>query len=87
MINSGVFVKTISVGAPSETDDRNDKLYRQSITFEIRSEWRRHIPIDSVVDIINICVDIGNLSVTPPVYAENMQINTTTDLLNALSGL
>jgi hypothetical protein len=87
MIDSGVVIKQVSVGGPSESEDRNDKLFRQSITFDIRSEWRRKIPVDSVINIINICVDIGNVESEPPRYAENMQINTTVELLDALSDL
>lgn len=89
MKNSGVVIKSGSptAGSPSETDDRNDKLFKQTITFEIRSEWRRHIPVDNVVEVINVCADIGNLAHDPPVVAPNLKISTTVELLNNLQDL
>ena len=36
----GIIVKPISVSGTSETDDRNDKLFRQTLTLDIRTEWR-----------------------------------------------
>ena len=89
MKNSGVIIKSGSpnAGGPSEYDDRNDKMYKQTITFDIRSEWRRHIPIDSVVDAINICVDFGTLSSTPPKIAPNLEIRSTLELIQNLLDL
>ena len=81
---SGVFVKGVSQGAPSETDDRNDKLFKQTITCEIRSEWRREIPITNVIDVISVCVDFGNVEVVPHVLAPNLRVATTVELVEAL---
>jgi len=87
LYKAGVVIKSgsPSVGPPSEEDDRNDKLFKKSITFEIRSEWRRHLPIDNVVDAINICTDIGDIRQTPPRIAPNMRIITEIDLVNAFA--
>lgn len=89
MKNSGVVIKPggVNAGGPSESDDRNDKLFKQIITFDIRSEWRRHIPVTTVVDIINFCVDFGNLSTKPVVLAPNLKVSTTVELLDALANL
>jgi hypothetical protein len=57
---AGVLIKKISVGAPSEKEDRNNKLFTQTITLEVRSEWRREIPIDNIIDIISFCVEFGH---------------------------
>lgn len=84
---SGVFVKKVSAGSPSESDDRNDKLFKQTITCEIRTEWRREIPVTNVVDMISICVDFGNLDTNPPVLAPNLRIVTPVELINALVNL
>lgn len=84
---AGVIVKPANISAPTEIDDRNDKIFKQSITFEIRTEWERRIPITTTADMIQICCDLGNLSVDPPVYAENMQISTNVELLDSLSNL
>lgn len=88
MMKSGVAIKPrVSISAPTESDDRNDKLYKQTVTLDIRFEWRRHIPINSVVDAINLCVEFGNLAPTPPVLAPNIGIRTSLELLDALKVL
>lgn len=87
MKDSGVLIKGVTVNSPSESDDRNDKLFRQTISFDIRSEWRRHIPVDSVLDAINICVEFGNLDVNPPDLAPNLKISTTLELIQNLQEL
>ena len=84
---SGVFVKGVTQGSPSEADDRNDKLFKCTITCEIRTEWRREIPISNVIDMINVCVDFGNLETTPPTLAPNMRVSTTIELIEALTEL
>jgi len=84
LFRSGISIKpTVSTGTPSETDDRNDKLYRQTITLEIRTEWHREIPISNTVDAINICVDFGVIDGDDFVVAPNMTINTSLSLLDA----
>lgn len=82
---AGVLIKGVSSGAPSETDDRNDKLHRTTITLDIRSEWRRHIPVTTIVDAINICVDFGRVDKDPPVIAPNMEINIHLDLIEQIN--
>ena len=86
--NVGVSIKpNVSVGAASEGEDRNDKLIKQTVTLDIRTEWRREIPIENLLDIINICVDMGNLEANPPVIAPNLGVVTSVDLLDALQNL
>ena len=46
---SGIVVKPLSWGSPSEIDDRNDKIFQQTITLDIRTEWERRIPISNVL--------------------------------------
>jgi hypothetical protein len=81
---AGVTVMKTDIQAPSEIDDRNDKIYKQSISFTIRSEWHREIPVNSVIDVIMICVDIGNLQTTPPELAPNLRIVTNVEFVNSL---
>ncbi len=82
----GVIVKPITIGAPSETDDRNDKLFRQTLTLDIRTEWRREIPISSIIDAITFSINFGdisnpdapvspNLAITSSITLEDMLIN------------
>lgn len=80
----GIIVKPISIGAPSETDDRNDKLFRQSITLDIRTEWRRLIPISSIIDTILFTVTFGDLSRPGSPTAQNLDIVGLTSLTDAL---
>ncbi len=71
----GLIIKPPQIGAPSETDDRNDKLFRQSVTLDIRTEWRREIPINSVIDAIFFTSTFEDLarSGSP---AANLTVNT-----------
>jgi len=80
---SGVIIKPISIGAPTESDDRNDKLFRQNITLEIRTEWRREIPIGNLVEIINFSMDFADVINSSPT-AQNLAINTNFRLLDNL---
>lgn len=85
---SGVFIKGTNISAPSEGEDRNDaKLFRQTITFDIRTEWRRQIPVSTVIDIINICIDFGHTKNNVDVVAPNLHISTKIELINAFAGL
>ena len=86
--NVGIAIKpNLTFGASNETDDRNDKLFRQNLTLNIRGEWRREIPVVNIIDVINICVDFGNLSTDPPVIATNLTINTGIELIEKLQAL
>lgn len=85
---AGVAIKpTISIGSPGESDDRNSKLYKQTITLDIRTEWRKQVPVKNILDTINLCVDFGNLSVTPPDLAPNLTISQKIDLLDSINNL
>ena len=86
-VRAGILIKSISAGSASESDDRNEKLYKQTITLNIRTEWRRQIPVQNLVDAINICVDLGNLSTNPSVLAPNLIINTRINLLDAITNV
>jgi len=87
--NAGVLIKSGSpqLSSPSEGEDRNDKLFKQTVTFDIRGEWNRRIPTGNVIDVISLCVDLGNLATTPPDIGENIRISTTIELLDAIQSL
>lgn len=87
LVKAGLVVKGVSSGPPSETDDRNDKLFRQTITLQIRSEWRRNIPIGNIIEIINMSVEFGRTDpITAPI-APNLTINTSETLMELLAKL
>lgn len=88
LYRAGVAVKQdVQVGSLGVTDDRNDRLYKQSVTLNVRSEWKREILIQSTLDVINFCVDFGNLSVEPPDIAPNLTISERIDLLDNINNL
>jgi len=81
MINIGVTIKpSISISAPSEQEQRNSYVFKQSITLDYRAEWRRLIPINNLIERIVFEIDFGNLDVTPPVLDPNIKIETDLDL-------
>lgn len=83
---SGLAIKGVSSGGPTETDDRNDHIFRQTVSLQIRSEWRRNIPIKSVIEVINLSVEFGRLDPTGPI-APNLTINTNESLTDMLLSL
>jgi len=76
----GVSIKpNLSISDPSQEEDRNDKLFRQSVNIEIRGEWRREIPISNIIDTITFCVEFG--SVNPPgASAPNLEVRNISTL-------
>lgn len=70
----------------SEQDDRNDKLFRQTITLEIRSEWRREIPVSNVVEVINFSIQFGRVDDLNAPVAQNLTIDTSVSMLDIMAG-
>lgn len=80
----GIIVKPPSVSGPSESDDRNDKLFRQTITLDIRTEWKREIPISTTIDAILFTSSFADLSRPDSPVAANLTVHTevnTADML------
>jgi hypothetical protein len=80
----GIIIKPINIGAPSESDDRNDKLFRQTITLDIRTEWRRLIPISNIIDAILFTVNFVDLSRPEAAVAQNLEINNIDSITDVL---
>lgn len=76
LVDVGVIIKPISIGGPSESDDRGDKLFRQSINLDVRTEWRREIPINRLIEQINFTIEFRNLLNNDAPTAHNLTINT-----------
>jgi hypothetical protein len=89
LAKSGLVIKAggVSSSAPSETDDRNDKLFMQTVTLQVRSEWRRHIPIINLVDIINVSMEFGTVGPPPGPIAPNLTINIQESITDMLANL
>jgi len=80
----GIIVKPVSIGSASESDDRNDKLFRQSITLEIRTEWRREIPVGNIIDAIFFTAILADVSRPSSPVPANITINTEVSLLDTI---
>lgn len=84
LVDIGVIIKPISYGTPSETDDRNDKLFKQTLTLDIRTEWRREIPIKNIIDTIFFTVTFEDLSRPDAPVSPNLTINTEINLMDTI---
>lgn len=80
----GIIVKPPVIGAASESDDRNDKLFRQTITLEIRTEWRREIPVGNIIDAIFFTAIFEDLSKPANPIPANLTVNTEVSLTDML---
>lgn len=80
----GIIIKPVVVGGTSETDDRNDKLFRQTLTLDIRTEWRREIPVGNTIETILFTATFENLSAKHSVPAANLTISTEVSLTDML---
>jgi hypothetical protein len=89
LAKSGLVIKAggVSSSAPSEIDDRNDKLFMQTVTLQVRSEWRRHIPINNIIDIINMSIEFGEIGPPPGPIAPNLTINVQESIVDILANL
>lgn len=83
----GLIVKPISISGTSETDDRNDKLFRQTLTLDIRTEWRREIPIVNTIDAILFMAEFVDLAVPNAPVAANLTINTEVNVIEMILGM
>ena len=89
MRKAGVLIKSgqPSLSGVSEGDDRqHDKLYKATVSMDVRTEWRRLIPIDSVLERISLCVDfrvIGQDNVVNP----NLSIGTSISIFDQIEAL
>lgn len=80
----GIIVKPLSIGAASEGDDRNDKLFRQTLTLDIRTEWRREVPVSNMIDAIFFTATFEDLAKPANPVPANMTINTEISLTDIL---
>jgi hypothetical protein len=84
MYDVGILIKPISWSGTSETDDRNDKLFRQTLTLDIRTEWKREIPIGNIIDTIFFTCTLEDLSRPEAPVPTNLTINTEVSITDIL---
>lgn len=80
----GIVVKPVSWSAPIEGEDRSDKLFRQSITLDVRTEWERKIPIGNIIESIVFMIDFQDISNPNSIPAANLTIKTEENLLERI---
>ena len=86
---AGILIKSgqPTLSGISEGEDRQqEKLYKATISLDIRSEWRRLIPIENIIERINFCVDFrawGSEVITNP----NIAINESISILDQIEAL
>lgn len=85
LVKEGLVVLGVSTSGPSETDDRNHKLFKDTVTLKIRTEWRRHVPVGNIIEVISTAIEFGQ---TPDgVVAANLGVNTEQSLTEILLNL
>ena len=89
LIHAGLVIKpgTVAAAAPIETQDRSDFVFKQTVTLQVRSEWRRHIPINTVLDVLNFVVEFGNIGPPPEITAPNLTIHNNQTITEILAEL
>jgi hypothetical protein len=85
LVKEGLIVTGVSTSGPSETDDRNHKIFKDTVSLKVRTEWRRLIPVGNIVEVINTAIEFGQLP--DGVVAANLTIHTEQTLLEVLSSL
>jgi len=59
---SGLGIKSVSVGGEREEAWGNENVYMQTVSVETFSEFRREIPISGILEMINFCFRYGLFS-------------------------
>lgn len=83
---AGLIVKPVTISAANEIDDPQNtkhKLYRQTVSFDVRSEWHREIPIGNVIESIVFAVEFLDTVNDGPV-AQNLTIITDLNIVDNL---
>ena|ERR1019366_7190098 len=84
---AGIIVKPIVVGSPTEILDRNDNVFQQSITLDIRSQWEVQIPISNVIEAISFSIEFGRTDIIDAPIAQNLTITTEMSFLDIMAGI
>lgn len=80
----GLIIKPPNINSPSEIDDRADKLFKQSITIDIRTEWYREIPVSNIIEAILFTIQFQDLSDNNSSPVDGLTINTEVNLTDLL---
>lgn len=62
LYEAGLFIRNVSIGGENEELFGNNHIYKQSITLNCYSEWRKELPIENLLEVISICFDYNVFS-------------------------
>jgi len=82
---AGVIIKPLQIGAPTEMEDRNDKLFGVSLTLPIRTEWQVNAPILNVLEVINFVMTFGRIGEPNYPTDPNFTINSQSRITDVIS--
>lgn len=85
LVKEGLVVLGVSTSGPSEIDDRNNKLFKDTVNLKVRTEWRRHIPVNNVIEVISTAIEFGQIP--DGITAANLTVNTEQTMLEILANL
>jgi hypothetical protein len=73
-INNGLITRPLNTGSPSETAERNDYIFKQTISAPFFGEWRIEKPIYNLIERIIVTVDFENLDQPNPTPSTALRI-------------
>lgn len=82
LMRAGLFIKNVKTDGESTEQYQNDLIYKQTISLDCRGEYRRLIPINDIIEIINVCIEFGDI--TNDNSDPNLQINYSFDLTDMI---
>ena len=84
LTHQGLFIKGIRTGSESYELYQNDMVFKTSINIDCRGEYRRLVPVDSIIEVINACIDFGPINEPNRIPSPNMEINYSVDILSLI---
>lgn len=73
LTQAGLFIKSVKTDGESSEVYQNDLIFKQTISLDCRGEYRRLVPISNIIEVIDVCIEFGNIEYNTP--APNLQIN------------
>lgn len=73
---------SINISGTSDSENRNSKIFKRTVSFNVRGEWRREVPISNLIKSITFCVDFGAITndANYEIIAPNLEINSELSL-------
>lgn len=84
LTTAGLFIKNVKADGDSTEVYQNTSLYKKTISLDCRGEYHRLVPVDNVIELVNLCADFGILNNPYQSPSPNLQINYLFDLSDSL---